>query len=195
MKKKEFFFLQIKKEIPEDSLIRQPVVEKPPTPVKKKITQTSPKKNFQKYPSPPFPKNEKLKAGEKVDLNRADTTLLKKVPGIGSAFARRIVGYRNLLGGFYSVEQLKEVYGMEEERFLQIEPFFLIDKSHIRQRKIDALSPDSLLKHPYLNYPRQRAITRKLKQQGQISGWEEFILLEEFTPDDIEKLKNYFSFN
>lgn len=76
--KERILFSSDKKEIPEDSLIRQPVVEKPPTPVKKKITQTSPKKNFQKYPSPPFPKNEKLKAGEKVDLNRADTTLLKK---------------------------------------------------------------------------------------------------------------------
>ena len=52
--------------------------------------------------------NIKYKTGTILDLNRADTTELKKVPGIGSGIARLIVGYRQRLGGFYQIEQLKD---------------------------------------------------------------------------------------
>ena len=48
-----------------------------------------------------------------VELNSADTTILQKIPGIGSSFSKRIVKYRALLGGFYTVEQLAVVYGIE----------------------------------------------------------------------------------
>ena len=58
----------------------------------------------------PYTQTEKYAPGTLVELNTADTTILKKVPGIGSTFARRIIKYRELLGGFYDVSQLAEVY-------------------------------------------------------------------------------------
>ena len=45
-----------------------------------------------------------------LDLNRADTAELKKIPGIGSGIARLIVNYRQRLGGFYQIEQLQEIH-------------------------------------------------------------------------------------
>ena len=69
-----------------------------------------PRQNSYKQASNKFP------AGTVIELNQADTLTLKKIPGIGSTFARRIVGYRELLGGFYTVHQLAEVYGIDEER-------------------------------------------------------------------------------
>ena len=64
-----------------------------------------------------FQKQEKYPEGTIVELNGADTTTLKKIPGIGSSFARRITKYRELLGGFHHIEQLAEVYGIDEERY------------------------------------------------------------------------------
>ncbi|MDR0796724.1 MAG: helix-hairpin-helix domain-containing protein, partial [Tannerella sp.] len=71
-----------------------------------------------------YPRTEKYSTGTVVELNSADTTILKKVPGIGSAFANRIVRFRNLLGGFYTVQQLAEVYGIDEERYTDLAPWF-----------------------------------------------------------------------
>ena len=76
-----------------------------------------------------FPKTEKYPVGTVVELNTADTTILKKVPGIGSTFARRIIKYRELLGGFFTVEQLREVYGLDEERYNAMKSWFSADMS------------------------------------------------------------------
>lgn len=51
-----------------------------------------------------------IRSGTLVDLNRADTTELKKIPGIGSGIARLIIGYRQRLGGFYNITQLQEIH-------------------------------------------------------------------------------------
>ena len=62
---------------------------------------------------PSYTRIEKFSPGTTVELNSVDTTDLKKIPGIGSAFANRIVRYRDLLGGYYTVQQLAEVYGID----------------------------------------------------------------------------------
>ncbi|GHV50652.1 hypothetical protein FACS1894181_11480 [Bacteroidia bacterium] len=142
----------------------------------------------------PYPKAEKYPAGTKVELNTADTASLKKVPGIGSAFARRIAKYRSMLGGFYKVEQLREVYGLEEdERFLPLKDWFYADTSFIAKLPVNYLPPDSLAKHPYLNY-RQARIICQLRKQSPLSGWENLKLLDEFTEADRERLWAYLSF-
>ncbi|MDR0798158.1 MAG: helix-hairpin-helix domain-containing protein, partial [Dysgonamonadaceae bacterium] len=64
-----------------------------------------------------YSKTEKLSSGETVELNSCDTAQLMKIPSIGSSFAKRIVSYRNLLGGYTRVDQLQEVYGMYEELY------------------------------------------------------------------------------
>ena len=80
----------------------------PQAPVEKEMSKSTPAPiRTDRYPGPP-PETKrpeaylpKLKPGATIDLNTADTTLLKRVPGIGSSFARRIVKYRELLGGYY----------------------------------------------------------------------------------------------
>lgn len=62
-----------------------------------------------------------------VELNGADTTALMQVQGIGPTFARRIVRYRALVGGFRSVEDLLKVYGITPENFARIEPQVMVD--------------------------------------------------------------------
>lgn len=141
-----------------------------------------------------YRKTEKYPAGTVIELNRADTTILKKVPGIGSAFARRIVKYRNLLGGFCCIEQLGEVYGIDEERYNAMKSWFSVDSSAICPLKVNQIPRDSLIRHPYLSYKQARVIKQLLKQKSRLTGWENLQLLEEFTEDDCGRLAPYLSF-
>lgn len=141
---------------------------------------------------PPVPA--KFPAGTIIELNAADTLILKKVPGIGTGFARRIVKYRNLLGGFYTVAQLGEVYGIDQDRYRALAPWFRTDVSLIRPIRINRIPADSLPYHPYLNKPQKRALRQLRRQKGRIGSWENLSLLEEFTDADRERLAPYLSF-
>ena len=136
---------------------------------------------------------EKFPVGTIVELNQADTLTLKKIPGIGSTFARRIVGYRELLGGFYTVEQLAEVYGIDEERYNSLSPWFKVDTTRIRPLPVNQLSYKELLRHPYLNSSQVRQLDR-LRQKAPLQSWNDFILLEEFSTVDYQRLRPYLSF-
>ena len=146
------------------------------------------------YSQPSYSRTEKFKEGTVVELNIADTTTLKKVPGIGSSFAKRIIGYRNLLGGYYSVTQLSEVYGIDEERYNALVPWFSADPSLISTLAVNELPQDSLRRHPYINYGQAKVISQLRKQKGKLTGWENFQLLNEFADIDKVRLQHYLSF-
>ena len=132
----------------------------------------------------PYPRTEKYAPGTLVELNTADTTILKKVPGIGSTFARRIMKYR----------QLAEVYGIDEERYQALAPWFIADTLHVRRLEVNALPAAALRKHPYLDYRQAKAIEQLRKQKSRLSGWENLQLIEEFTDTDKKRLTPYLSF-
>lgn len=142
----------------------------------------------------PYVRTEKFPAGTVVELNAADTTTLKKVPGIGSTFARRIVKYRELLGGFYTVGQLAEVYGIDEEHYTALAPWFFTDTLYICKLNVNALPAADLRRHPYLDYRQAKAIEQLRKQKSRLSGWENLQLIEEFTDMDRKRLRPYLSF-
>lgn len=154
-------------------------------------------RNFPKLPAisnRKFTRSEKFPPGTVVELNTADTTTLKKVPGIGSTFARRIIKHRDLLGGFYTVSQLKEVYGIDEERYPALKPWFITDTTYIRKLPVNFLPADSLRRHPYINYKQAYKIEQLKKQKRKLTGWENLQLLDEFTDTDRKRLKFYLSF-
>ena len=146
-----------------------------------------PRQNSYKQASSKFP------AGTVIELNQADTLTLKKIPGIGSTFARRIVGYRELLGGFYTVEQLAEVYGIDEERYNALHTWFKVDTTCIQPLRVNQLSFKELLRHPYLNTSQVRQIER-LRRKAPLQSWNDLILLEEFSAIDRQRLRPYLSF-
>ena len=137
---------------------------------------------------------EKFPVGTIIELNSTDTTTLKKVPGIGSAFANRIVRYRDLLGGYHTVQQLAEVYGIDEERYAAFVPWFTVDESSIQKLQVNSLPQDSLSRHPYINYRQARAIVQLRTQKKLLSGWENLALLDEFTEQDKSRILPYLSF-
>ena len=132
----------------------------------------------------------KLRLGERMDLNDADTVLLLKVPGIGPYFARQIVRKRKMLGGFYSVRQLLEIQDMPEEAL----PYFEVNPAKVHRLNVNKLSLVELRRHPYINYYQAKAIVDYRRLYGEIHDMGQLKLMKYFTPDDFERLRHYIEY-
>lgn len=129
----------------------------------------------------------KLKAGEHVVLNTADTTQLKMVPGIGSYFARKVVQYGERLGGYVSVDQLDEI-----ENFpLDAKDYLVIENAQPHKLNVNTLSLNDLKKHPYINFYQARAITDYRRLHGPLKSLQDLRLSKDFPPEVIERLTPY----
>lgn len=138
--------------------------------------------------------NKQLKQDIVVDLNTADTTLLMQVKGLGRAYAKGIVRSRQQLGGFVSVEQLREVYGMRPENFEKIRQFCSVNLDFIQKIKVNIASAERLNAHPYINFYQAKAIYELRRNKGKLKSISQLNELSEFSADDLNKLKPYLSF-
>ena len=134
---------------------------------------------------------EKLTKGETIDLNAGDTTLYKKVPGIGSYYARKINEYRNKLGGFVSVDQLDEIADFPQEA----KAYFALTKTSPAKIRINLLSLNELRRHPYISYAQARAIVDYRRLSGAIHSLQELSLLPEFSAGAIARLEPYINYD
>lgn len=132
----------------------------------------------------------KLKPGERIDLSTADTTMLKKVPGIGSYYARNIVRYREQLGGFYDESQLLEIEGFPEDAL----PFFHLSHQPQHLLNVNKLSLAQLRKHPYINFYQAKAIVEYRRLKGPIHSIADLRLLPDFPPEAIRRLEPYLEY-
>ncbi|MCQ2298286.1 MAG: helix-hairpin-helix domain-containing protein [Bacteroidales bacterium] len=126
-----------------------------------------------------------------VELNAADTADLKELRGIGSSFARRIIKYRNLLGGYQSREQLKEVYGMTDTLYSLIAPHIRVDAQQCEKIHLNTVSLDSLKRHPYLDYYQAKSIIRRRDADGDYTSVEQLQELPLIDQETYNKIKNY----
>ena len=131
---------------------------------------------FYKYPE-----------GTLVDLNRADTTELKKIPGIGIGIAQAIVAYRNRLGGFYDVAQLQELKWVTSD----IQRWFKVENCPIHRINANKASLDRLRAHPYINYYQARVIVEFRRKKDKLKSLSQLSLYEEFAEKDLERLSHY----
>jgi competence ComEA-like helix-hairpin-helix protein len=108
-----------------------------------------------------------------VELNTADTTALKQIKGIGNYTAKRIVDYRQKLGGFHSIEQLREINGMDEERFANIIQYVIVDKEKVIKLDLNKNSFKDFTRHPYFEQYIIKAIFEYKDKNGQFSSVED----------------------
>jgi DNA uptake protein ComE-like DNA-binding protein len=133
---------------------------------------------------------QKLHAGEHVILNTADTTMLKRVPGIGSYYAREIVRHGERLGGYVSIDQLDEI-----DHFPQTaKQYLVISQPVTRKLNINKLSINDLRRHPYLNYYQAKAIADYRRLHGRINSLDELRLSRDFPEEVIKRLEPYIEF-
>lgn len=132
----------------------------------------------------------KIREGEHVVLNTADTTALKTVPGIGPYFARKVVEYGARLGGYVSVDQLDEIedFPLDAKRYLEIQ------NPAPRRLNLNQLSLNDLKRHPYINYYRAKAITDYRRLHGPLHSLADLSLSRDFPPDIISRLEPYVEF-
>lgn len=133
---------------------------------------------------------QKLRAGEHISANSADTTEWMKIPGIGNYFAKSIIRYRDRLGGFASPTQLLEIEGVPESALAYIH----INENEVKKLNINQLSLNQLRQHPYINFYQAKEICEYRRLKGPIHNLQELKLLKNFPPDEIERLKPYISF-
>lgn len=123
----------------------------------------------QKTQKPTHSISKNSSAYTKIGLNKADMQTLKKLSGIGSVFAKRIISFRNALGGFFEVEQLKEVYQLPDSVYRNISNRFMIDLSQIKKINLNQADDQSLSRHPYLR-PYVKQILQLRKRLGRFSN-------------------------
>lgn len=129
----------------------------------------------------------KLRQGEYIELNEADTTQLVKVPGIGRYYAKEIAFRRKYLGGYYSVEQLLEIADFPKETLA----YFEVNPAKVHRLNVNKLSLNELKRHPYINYYQAKDIVDYRRLYGPIHDIEELKLMKDFTKADFERLRHY----
>ena len=87
-----------------------------------------------------------------VNINNADTTALIALPGIGSKLAARIISFRDKLGGFYSINQVGETFGLADSVFQKIKQYLQLDAVDLRKININTSTIEELKAHPYIRY-------------------------------------------
>lgn len=132
----------------------------------------------------------KYPIGTTVDLNKADTTELKKIPGIGSYTAHAIIAYRNKLGHYYSVDQLEEIRLIADK----LRPWFTVKEDETPLLNLNKCSLEKLMRHPYINFYQAKAIIEYRRKKGELKSLKQLALYEEFTPADFARMSHYVCF-
>jgi len=124
-----------------------------------------------------------------LEINQADSVALESLPGIGPVLASRIVKYRRLLGGYYEVGQLKEIYGMSEELWAKSSPLLTVQPDGIKKLELNFLSLSELGRHPYIGFRQAKKIIRRRDTVGKFKKPDELASL--FSPDSLQQLLPY----
>lgn len=125
-----------------------------------------------------------------IELNSTDTIELVKLKGIGRGYARRIISFRNNLGGFVDINQLLEIYGFPPTLLETLRPNLTIDITLVKKININTIDYNDLRKHPYLTEYQARAIIYYRETVGNYKALEELTrnkLLDESTFNKIHK--------
>lgn len=127
-----------------------------------------------------------------LDLNACDSLDLQQIRGIGKVRAARIYKYGKRLGGYVNVEQLKEVYGIDNELFEQIKGHFKVGKTDIRKININSDEIKQLTAHPYIDFQLAKALIRFRKDyEKDFQSAEEIRYIHFLSEQEAEKLIPY----
>lgn len=130
----------------------------------------------------------KFRSLTKVNVNAADTALLRRIPGIGEKISLAIVDYRQRLGGYHSVQQLLEIKIVSPEL---LEWFEIPSSSTVQHFNLNKASFQALNSHPYISYEQAKALLQYIRLYGDVKDAENLLATGIFTKDELEKLRPY----
>ena len=129
----------------------------------------------------------------KIDINRADTLELQRLKGIGPSYARRIVSYRNKLGGFINIRQILEVWGVDTVLYNLIREHIIIKSDSVRKIDLNTISFKELLKHPYFPYELTRSLILYRQKNKLFRSLDDLNSVEGVNDSIFRKIKPYVS--
>ncbi|MBS1946251.1 MAG: helix-hairpin-helix domain-containing protein [Bacteroidetes bacterium] len=132
---------------------------------------------------------------EPCDINEADTSGFKKLPGIGDKLANRIVNFRNKLGGFCSIEQIGETYNLPDSTFQKIKPFLKIGNNALHKININTADVSVLKAHPYIKWNIANAIVQYRLQHGNYQSVDDLKQIASIAPEILLKIYPYLKTN
>jgi len=146
-----------------------------------------------------FPKAEKMLVQQprnrrivRLDINSADTLQLQDVYGIGPALARRITTFRDRLGGFLAMDQLREVYGLDSvvvervKKQFEVKPNFIPRLINLRHANVDEFA-----QHPYVSRRQAYAIVAYRSQHNGIDSVEQLLQIKSLDGPWLTKIRPY----
>ncbi|MFO7368793.1 MAG: helix-hairpin-helix domain-containing protein [Bacteroidales bacterium] len=139
----------------------------------------------------PKPSPKKIRTTAPVDLNHADAEALEVLPGIGPVLSKRIIRYRTLLGGFYNIRQLSEVYGLTDSVVVLLQQRVLADTSALVKLNLNEAREYELARHPYIGKYSASGIISYRSQVTRISDLAELKRNGLISEETFEKLKRY----
>ena len=128
-----------------------------------------------------------------VEINTADTSAFIALYGIGSKLAQRIITFREKLGGFYSIEQVKETYGLHDSVFQKIKPKLILANTSVKKININSASLEEMKSHPYIRYNLANAFIQYRTQHGNFSSVNDIKKILIITDEIFSKVSPYIS--
>jgi len=136
--------------------------------------------------------DKKIEKFVSINLNLADTAQLKSIRGIGPVLAMRIINYRDKLGGFWTAEQLKEVYGLDSTLIQAITTKFHVEPDYIpKQLNLNTASEKELSRHPYITSKLAKTITAYRYQHGSFTEIDDLLKIDLMNPQVLSNLRPY----
>lgn len=132
---------------------------------------------------------------ESLDINKARAEDWQLLKGIGPAYAKRIVHFREALGGFHSIKQVGETFGLPDSTFQSIQGKLRCSPAEVQKISINEASYEALKAHPYLDWTHAKAIVRYREEQGAFEQIEQLQVLGAFDDgkNTFYKIKPYIS--
>lgn len=132
---------------------------------------------------------------EAFDINMADTITLESIYGIGVKLSKRIIKYREKLGGFTSMAQLNEIWGLDSTVINQLAKRSFIAPNYVPlQLNINQATEIELSAHPYLSRNTAKAIVAYRFQHGPFNHIEDLGKIEALDINTIQKITPYLKF-
>ena len=131
------------------------------------------------------------KKPEELDINLADSAVWSRLPGIGFRLACRIVHFREKLGGFYSIDQVRETFGLPDSTFQIIRPFLQNNGMQLQRINLNVAEQEVLRAHPYIRWKLAREIIQYREQRGGFKSVAELQQLALVDSENYKKLAPY----
>ncbi|CAM4027360.1 ComEA family DNA-binding protein [Flavobacterium weaverense] len=150
-------------------------------------------KSYNKFPVEAFAKNDKIVV---IDINEATKEDLIKVYGVGEAISLRILKQKEIIGGFVSMDQMTDVWGLSPEVIEKLNLHFKVLKvPAIKKVDINNASLKDLSQFHYFRYALAKDILTYRSMNGDFKNIEDLTKVKGFPVDKAKIISLYLDFN